>query len=430
MRAKRRQRLKEAQRAAQLAAQPSPPSPPPGPPPRPPPALPSELIDLILEQLALGLRARKADLAACCLVSRTFLDLARPRLYRIVELHLTSISNGGLTTNAWVDYSTFSVIRVLRDREHLRPFVQTLDIGAWQPPPLDRQRLDLYQELYCIFQNCPNLVELWVGVGLETSTSFPLLQLREEGRAPPITRIKVRGVCQMVEILARVLIPGALKHIDLVSSTLATGVVPSALDHYCLSHLSLRPPSEDPHPFLEKILTLSSSTLTTLTFRISAQTLPALPSFARFPSLRHLVFFLRGDQDRTPLIQGLPPHLRGCGALERLSIHPTTPFTLSNIRTLSSPTPSGLAANLPASLLALHLHSPLFHPSDLLSLVRASPQAVNLRQLGREPYRLPLGERDRKKRPSLPSDEEIDELNEVCRARGITVVALPGGNNE
>ncbi|GAA5989746.1 hypothetical protein JCM11641_006021, partial [Rhodosporidiobolus odoratus] len=103
-------------------------------------------------------------------------------------------------------------------------------------------------------------------------------------------------------------------------------------------------------------------------------------------------------------------------------------FTLSNIRALTSSSPDSLPANLPPTLVALQIHAPYFLPSDLIDMLKAAPQAKSLCAIGREPYQLHLGKRDRKERPTLPTHEEEQALEDVSRERGVRVVALSSGH--
>ncbi|GAA6039617.1 hypothetical protein JCM8097_002217 [Rhodosporidiobolus ruineniae] len=402
--------------------------PPPSVPYRPPPQLPPEVVDLIVEQVSLPRRAKQLALARCCLVSKVFLTSARPRLYRVARVEVGwAFSTGEHQLSA----VTVQFVASLHNHQHLRLYVTRLEVLPAQSadcPDLSQFKLDLLIQL--ILQECPRITELAVSPDFELPCAFALARCEDNGSPAGIERLQVLVTGHELEILITAM-TGTLRRLDLDFPATASLLGPQVLTTSHLSHISINTVGDDPNPFVDWFFQASAETLTNLAFHLASYTLPTLPSLDALPNLQNLTFFLRGREDRKSVLQAFPLLLSSCRSLRTFSLSSSfSPFTLSNVRTLSSPSPTGLAANLPSSLVALHLYSPHFYPSDLLSLVRASPQAVNLRQLGREPYRLPLGKRDRKKRPNLPSDEEIDELNEACRARGIAVVALPGGNNE
>ncbi|GAA6039611.1 hypothetical protein JCM8097_002211 [Rhodosporidiobolus ruineniae] len=430
MRAKRQQQLAKADREACQAAFPPPPSPPPA---RPPRQLPPELLDLVLEQLSRGWESEQADLAQCCLVSQTFLALARPRLYRVLELRLgpPESLNPDIVP---VDKSAFLALATLTGNPRLASLVRAVWLSLTCPPEerVDRVRLST---VVLLSLHLPEIEELHVRHEAYIPYCVEALQdLHDGGVKPGLKRVVAGGPPQQIDRLLHWVEPSTLEHVSLRvrqnHEGRYAGYTPLHLDRLPIRSLDLSHPAQSPAPLLKTVLSLAAPTLTSLTLCVDWSFLK-LDSFSQLRHLRLNIPLGAAEGDKGGFIDRFPAELASCARLKTLAIaSAATSFTLSNIRTLTSSSPSALPANLPSSLVALHLYSPHFYPSDLLSLVRASPQAINLRQLGREPYRLPLGERDRKKRPSLPSDEEIDELNEVCRERGITVVALPGGNNE
>ncbi|GAA6039618.1 hypothetical protein JCM8097_002218 [Rhodosporidiobolus ruineniae] len=391
------------------------------------------MLDLVLEQLSRGWAAKQGDLARCCLVSRSFLAVARPRLYRLFKFRVGYEQEGVQHSMFEHDGSEVDHGQVLSTSPNLARLVQRVEVDndPFHPARLEAMPLPLPEAVSVLFEICPNVSELSVGDRFLLPLFYALRRLPVE-RKPALQTLELdAGDSTFVPQVLEATNLAQLHHLELHARWNESFYVwnPSTLGRrgLRLRTLVLWLFLPDCKRFADQLLATSADTLTSLTLAVD---ISSMPSFANLTQLRCLrLDVTNGDLgSKSEFLEQFPAHLAQLVRLETLAITPSaTAFTLSNIRTLTSSSPSALPASLPTSLVALHLHSPHFHPVDLLALVRSSPQAVNLRQLGREPYRHPLGKRDRKKRPSLPSDEEIDELNEACRARGITVVALMGG---
>ncbi|GAA6003349.1 hypothetical protein JCM10207_000288 [Rhodosporidiobolus poonsookiae] len=385
----------------------------------PPPPLPAELIALILDKLSEDWNAKLADLARCALVSSAFLALARERLYRSIKLGCHDLT---LFYEYLLDYPTTRLLETLGLQPTVSLLVRKVTIARTElhhGPPLEFAPI-----LSATLLLCKNVQELEVPAGYEglVLDAKQILAAAEEA-LPPMQRLtfnSLDGNGVMWMLLAH--LQRQINHVVFHDRwpKWPFDVEPDPLPHLALTSLSAFYYSSYRPAILELIFSSCSSTLTTLHLGL----LPAtLPDMGTFPNLRTLTLEIPLGPRKVLFLASLPTVIKAAVTLRHLIIDPATPLTLSNIRTLSSPSPTSLAANLPASLERLHLDSPHFYPADLVAIVETASH-MRLREIGVQPYRLHQGERDRRKRPALPTHKEQEEMYRVCGERGVRVVAL------
>ncbi|GAA5835419.1 hypothetical protein JCM11251_005230 [Rhodosporidiobolus azoricus] len=392
-----------------------------------PPALPTELIDHILHHFEYDWRNKKADLARLCLVSRSFLHLVQPRLYRTAVLRLSPSPFSD--ASYYHDHGTPRLVEVLQGTPNLAKLVRRIELLDFHGPG-GFTAVVFVAALTAMLDSCQAMTELSVTRKL----IFPFYRFLHRTVTAPkaLSHIKVLELDTMSDVawfciallsrwsnIQRLVVDSGESD---ANPSFSTRQPISSLRPYCL-HLSYS--SDDLGPFLDSLYSSVAPTLTRL--HLSVDLPVAFPPFATFSRLRYLRVHLLRDGPRSDTVKALATSLRSCASLEQLVVDPwPASLTLSNVLLLTSASSSSsLAASLPPSLQILHFRTPHVYPADLVRLINAARQAVNLRQIGIKLYQLPKGKRDRKKRPELPSAEEKEELREVCEERGIKVVALP-----
>ncbi|BGP18876.1 hypothetical protein JCM10213_008281 [Rhodosporidiobolus nylandii] len=379
--------------------------------------LPLELFAHVLSYVdEVDWRPWQADMARCCLVSRAFLSLARPRLYRVLKFRLGEASNISLQRH---DTATLLMYETVCQNPDLALHVRRLQLGfdGYRTYELASTYLDMNEVLEGIFTSCTNLKELVVREGY----TYPLAAALASRNLRPRVRALELGEVTDLAWLVLDLLRGSVQHLALQARDWASvQTMPRVVPPLPLTSLHITCFRGTP---VLSLTTLFNSIASTLTHLQISSPLTALPAFSTVPNLRHLhLEFPSGNKER--YFADLSSLLDECSNLHTLAISAPSIFTLSNIRTLSSSAPDAFPAHLPPSLERLHLRAPYFFPVDLIAILRAAPQAKKLGEIGREPYQLHLGKRDRKKRPELPTHEEEEELERECRKRGVRLVAL------
>ncbi|BGP18986.1 hypothetical protein JCM10213_002594 [Rhodosporidiobolus nylandii] len=116
-------------------------------PTRPAFPLPAELVLRVLEELTddpdEAANDTKRDLAACCLVSRTFANLARPLLYEDIDLTAR-------------DLAQVTPLFHSLQKGHAR-FVRELHVGE----PFSSEEIVLRESVFKAFQSCTRIVLFW-----------------------------------------------------------------------------------------------------------------------------------------------------------------------------------------------------------------------------------------------------------------------------
>ncbi|GAA5956143.1 hypothetical protein JCM10213_003020 [Rhodosporidiobolus nylandii] len=358
------------------------------------------------------------NLARCCLVSRDFLALARPRLWRVLKLRLGS---GNPYPLYEADLATSAIVRgVTRNPYHSSPLVRRLEIRSANPGTIDPYtRLALDKADSTILTYCASVQELAIDPGHEDRFVAAVLAL---GWKPSVRRLELAAVTDQAWRVLE-LFQDTVQHpeLDARSSTPTHQFLPQFLPNLRLTSLNLSTFVLETDDFLTSLILSVMPTLNSL--EIWAP-ISAIPSLSSFPNLHRLHLKVLPREAKQTFMDGLPSLLDGCETLQSLAISNPNTFTLSNIRTLSSASADALPAHLPPTLERLHLRASYFFPADLIAILRAAPQAKKLREIGREPYQLHLGKRDRKKRPELPTHEEEEQLERECRKRGVRLVAL------
>ncbi|GAA5977066.1 hypothetical protein JCM11641_001290 [Rhodosporidiobolus odoratus] len=381
------------------------------------PTLPTELVEVILEYVFHDADAKQGDLARCCRVTSTFLILARPRLYRVLKLRVGREEYPGWFQH---DRATSEMVDTVLSYPYFAARVQRLEVGGDVGAgyvPARCTFLNLGKTLFKLMAACPGIRALRVHPEHESACRTALLTLSTSS----IDRIELgrlsEAACGLLHVLSRI-----LQHLELGAPADIPDFTPFSLRTSTFSLTSLDITSQKLLP--GSLLELYSSCSQSLQRLTLNSPLSSYPNFLDFPNLHYLHLKVPSGGNRQPFLSPLPNLVCTLVNIKTLAISAPNLFTLSNIRTLSSTASECLAANLPPTLEALHFQAPYFFPSDLIDILRASLQAKKLREIGREPYKLHLGKRDRKKRPGLPTHEEEQELEDECRKRGVNLVAL------
>jgi hypothetical protein len=315
-------------------------------------------------------------------------------------------------------------LAVLR-HSHLQPFVREIEVvhTASRDQQATDERFYLGRTVQQLLERCSNVKKLQFPRGFEESSMVALEAPYSDVEAPAMEELKLSPVGYGWAALARAS-KTKLRRLEVVpwANTGPTRVRLAVLPDLLVTSLRVSYWGEEPCLPLDAIFLSVKSTVTHLELNLS---LARTPPLDLFPHLTHLRLLVPLENKATFLAEFPRRLLPKCTTLHTLAIAPVAAsFTLSNIRTLSSNDYDGLAYNLPSSLVALHLESPHFLPADLVSIITGSPNATSLRHLGRQAYRLPRSERDRRKRPSLPTHDEEEELQVACARKGIKLVEL------
>ncbi|GAA5835432.1 hypothetical protein JCM11251_005233 [Rhodosporidiobolus azoricus] len=405
-----------------------------------PPVFPAELISLILSDLTL----EKADLAAACLVSRSFLPLAQEHLYHDIRLEFV---RAYIPTHSYLypsrELHTRGLLRTLQTSPELKLLVRRVSMGETgtvrdyrEDKPTDFTRLfsgmTMIESL--VFRDaCETYADLFLAAEVDT----PLRRLE----APDVSSTSHWQMIRRYQSSLRELV------VRRCSGTIRQAEVPEVQLHLTsldfdipeVYHRSLagRPPGCP-----AALVSHSTLTLQRLRLRIPTSLFPPLSSFAALAHLHlhdlgpPIPVFLQTRDDLTSHATELLSQLGECHNLTRLTLAPSSTRTTSPllVSILSGTEPSSpslnLGLSLPPRLEVLNFLSSALSPTQLLNIVSALPSATKLHALGFMEY-LPFapkrgtgigargGSGGRVEKPG-----EMQALREACRERGIRLVRI------
>jgi len=401
--------------------------------------LPPELQEEIIIDL------EKPDLYSLCLVSKSLLHLARPLLYRSVELHLDSWQRAqeDVARDMWMscdgeedavefmdkakadfegrEYHRNKLIKTFEAHQDWKKFVQKVTIdfnvsaeGSSQASQLGR-----------LLSSCPNLRTLAINSAYHNATGSFLLQ-----HTPPSLRSLDFEYSQLpAEFILRLLNKLPLVEILSLADDKTEGLFPLVpnqsiprLDR--LRSLTLSHPFRGPSFF--SAITSSTNSLSTLSADFIAvqallpkrlSTLTTLSIFGRFePSYTRY-----GDYPKD-LASNLIRVFKGCQSLRYLKIAFTDPYGRSSV--VSTFQTSKILHHLPQTLQTLVLKSLDFSKEYLLDFLSSSHKRLSqfdcsrLSEGGDDLLEL-LG-------PTSFDEEGEDKIEEICEARGIRLSWIGG----
>ncbi|GAA5896127.1 hypothetical protein JCM6882_008496 [Rhodosporidiobolus microsporus] len=388
---------------------------------KPPPPLPVELIDLIFGHLPQGAEFEAPILARCCLVSRTFLDLPRSHLYRNAHLVLSLTNLPNMVR--WHSSSVSGLFVAVQSNPRLGQLVRQLAIVHCDEDSVITT-MKFASLLTVVLRSCRMITAIAIDEPFLAHFQGILQTDTVRSALAHLEGIQIDSTSDLAWALLEALPRETLRHlrIDVHEPALPTHRTPlPPVPNLCLKTLAVSGSAEPHVPFLKNLFPCIASTLTHMLLDLDA--IDGFPCLEALPQLQELrICVPDGDLKRT-FFACLPPLIKSCKRLKTLKMYSRT-LTLSNVLTLTSAEPTGLAAHLPSSIVFLRLPAPYFHPLDLVRFITAVPQAARLRRIEVGAYELPLGRRDRKKRPEMPTEEEKEELRKVCKRRGIEVVEL------
>lgn len=359
------------------------------------PFLPPEILDGIFDHLkyisSLHYHPQEEiyteELAKCCLTSKTFLSVARPRLYQSITVLLVTAEDYDWCGGQYViEKRERRLLRTLRRNSHLREMVQEVKIagsecGEWRMKPDEEEPEDgdnLYSKLIKpLIEELPNLKVVTISNLLAFSEVDKALCLAQEQRW--------KGREADHELLPTF----NLDHGKQIYGPTA----PSAVYHgYKCPDLSYNSAEWD--------ITMESSHKV---LRSVSVILDDSTCFDNFPHLERLTLELSGlrwYRNRGVGVDHILLQLLAKGSTPSLRVLVLRPYISPN--ELSNLLRNGtLAATLPPSLTHLSIFIPA-DPSDVLIFIRSLPNATRLERFN---YR---GE-----------EGEAEEVKRACKERGI-----------
>ncbi|ORY77201.1 hypothetical protein BCR35DRAFT_325556 [Leucosporidium creatinivorum] len=352
------------------------------------PTLPSEIISLILHQLAAA--ERTSDVAACCLISKGFLPLAREALYHTLYLTISEQkcddrympldldTNARRGSDVAVNYGRLNT--TLAGHSHLGALVRRVAVYS----TIDDDDLDYVGALdilLLVLQSCrPQHFEYqgqpWLSEAMYVVRTLwrSRHQYQSLDLSLPEGSEEQGGTAALWEMLQE---QKALERLLLRVERPAN--VPMGFS-FSLKQLNLDVTYLDEHfaPLFETLLLLSTETLTHLSlgFDISSDDY-STPRLSHLCNLQSVNFCItRTDQSRDP-VSGAVAYQ--CRALLKSLPASVTSLSLSGAESVYRPE-SNILDHLPSSLVSLDLHQVYFSAPTLLQLLR-SRRLPHLRRL-------------------------------------------------
>ncbi|ORY77222.1 hypothetical protein BCR35DRAFT_353193 [Leucosporidium creatinivorum] len=351
------------------------------------PTLPSEIIFLILHQLAA--QKHQSDLAASCLVSRSFLPLAREALYDTLYLEIrqtsleemdqfpqpTTLRRG---SQFLVNYDKLSITLVrypfLGSLVH-RLVVHTDNDSA----PVVLQ--PMFDDVLSLLKSCqPRHIHFYVGAATDAAVEV-VWQSGQLYQSIELEEIANNDQSRLWEVLEE---QTELKNLSLRSygDGLASPIITftSRLVQLNLHLLNLTEPTEGVAPLFESLTSYSSSTLVQvdLTLYFEDQSWHWHDLFCDLRVLRSLTLRLFPPTHSTDQLKQQQERHQLQLLLSRI---PSTVTSLSFLGSPNSRTYFIDLGNLPPSITHLNITAFNLSPSTLLSLLRSSSTLQNLTQL-------------------------------------------------